>query len=342
MSFAVNLPAGQLGQARRRGLLAEGDRVQITDLKGKLYTITLVKGGRFESSRGALEHDRVIGQPDGQVVELDNGRTFQVIRPLLNDYVMSMPRGATIVYPKDAGLIVQFGDIFPGARVLEAGAGSGGLSMSLLNAVGTEGKLISVERRSEFADIAAANVDLWFGGRHPAWDLRVGELGEQAAIIADHWLDRIVLDMLDPWEHIGLAADKLMPGGVFICYVATVTQLSRLADAIRESQNFSEPASFESLNRSWHVEGLAVRPDHRMVAHTGFLLVARRLAKGVTRHDLDRRPAKAAEGKPGMWAGYEDWSEMAVGLRTQSPRKTRKVRRELLARVKAWLPEAGE
>lgn len=338
MTFSSKTPLpSSLGQLARRGPLQEGERVQVADPKGRLYTITLVRGGRFESNRGVLYHDQVLGQPDGQVVETETGRTFQVIRPLLHDYAMSMPRGAAIIYPKDAGLIVQYGDIFPGARVLEAGVGSGGLSLSLLNAIGSDGHLVSVERRLEFADIAAANVDLWFGGRHPAWDVRVGELSEVGQTFPHHWFDRIILDLLDPWEYLDLSANKLLPGGVLVCYVATVSQLSRLADQIRETQLFTEPHSFETMLRSWHTQGLAVRPDHKMVAHTGFLLTTRRLAQGVRSHSLARRPAKAAAGKPGKWAHTSEWSEISLGLRTQTERKTRKVRREILGRARAWL-----
>lgn len=325
------------GQAGRLGPLAPGDRVQITDPKGKMHTVILVPGGRFQSARGAINHDDLLGKPDGQVVITEAGRTFQVIRPLLSDYVLSMPRGATIVYPKDAAQIIQMGDIFPGASVLEAGVGSGALSMSLLGAVGDSGSLLSVEQREEFAAIAQANVDLWFGGRHPAWKVRVGDVGEVAAGLPNHSLDRVVFDLLDPWSFLDQVERVLRPGGVLICYVATVPQMSRLVEDLRQAQCFTEPEVWESFLRPWHVEGLAVRPEHRMVAHTGFLLTARRLASGVDPHQLGRRPARAAEGKPGMWNAVRGWGPEELGMRSQSPKKTRRIRRDLDARVGQWL-----
>lgn len=322
----------RLGQDRLRGPLRAGDRVQVRDPKGRLHTIVLVEGGRFQTNRGAFDHDDVIGRPDGQVITTEEGKQFQVLRPLLSDYVMSMPRGAAIVYPKDAGTIMHMGDVFPGARVLEAGVGSGALTMSLLSAVGERGRLISVERREEFADIAAGNVDLWFGGRHPAWDLRVGDAAEVMDSLEEGSLDRVVLDMLAPWENIGAAARALVPGGVFLAYVATVTQMSRLVEDLRASGRFTDPVAWETLQREWHLDGLAVRPEHRMVAHTGFLLTARTLAPGVGPQERDVRPAKAAEGLGGMWDAEEAWSDTAVGARTASDKKLRKVRRDLEAK----------
>ena len=194
--------ATNFGQPTRRGPLTEGDRVQVRDPKGRFHQVILVRGGRFQSNRGGFNHNDVIGRPDGQVIVTEEGRQFQILRPLQVDYVMSMPRGAAVVYPKDAGVITHMGDIFPGATVVEAGAGSGALSMALLDAVGPQGRLISVERRQDFADIAAANVDLWFGRRHPAWDLHVGDVDEVLWSAEEGSVDRVVLDMLAPWENI--------------------------------------------------------------------------------------------------------------------------------------------
>lgn len=326
-----------LGQCDRRGPLREGDRVQVRDPKGRLHTITLVPGGRFQTNRGTLAHDLVIGAPDGQVVRTPEGREFQVMRPLLSDYVMSMPRGATIVYPKDAGTIVQMGDVFPGATVLEAGVGSGALSLSLLDAVGEGGRLVSVERREDFADIARANVDLWFGRRHPAWDLRVGDLADVAGAMGEGSVDRVVLDMLAPWENLGPIAHALTPGGVLTCYVATVTQMSRLVEDIRATRDFTDPVAWETMQREWHLDGLAVRPEHRMVAHTGFLLTTRRLAPGTTPQAPEHRPAKANEGMSGMWDEEAGWSDEAVGQRTSSPKKVRRVRRDVRAKADTWV-----
>ena len=337
-SAPAGAPAPRLGQDRRRGPLREGDRVQVRDPKGRLHTITLVEGGRFQTTRGTLDHDRVIGRPDGQVVTTPEGREFQVQRPLLSDYVMSMPRGAAIVYPKDAGAIIQMGDIFPGATVVEAGVGSGALSLSLLDAVGTRGRLISVERRAEFADIARANVDLWFGAPHPAWDLRTGDVADVLGTLPAGTVDRVVLDMLAPWENLSAVARAVAPGGVLTCYVATVTQLSRLTEDLRSTAEFTEPVAWETLQREWHLDGLAVRPEHRMVAHTGFLLTCRRLAPGTVPQGRTRRVAKVSDGQPGAWDAEEGWTEDAVGQRVSSPKKVRRVRRDVEARAATWVP----
>ncbi len=328
-----------LGQTRRRGPLRVGDRVQVRDPKGRLYTITLVAGGRFQTNRGTLDHDVLIGGPDGQVIRTPEGREFQVLRPLLSDYTMSMPRGAAIVYPKDAGTIIQMGDIFPGATVVEAGAGSGALSLSLLDAVGVEGHLISVERREEFADIARANVDLWFGRPHPAWDLRVGDLADVLDAGAAQCVDRVVLDMLAPWENLGSIARALVPGGVLTCYIATVTQMSRLVEDLRATGDFTEAVAWETLQRGWHLEGLAVRPEHRMVAHTGFLMTARRLAPGVIPQGRAHRVTKVSDGQPGMWDQEDRWSEETLGERTSSPKKVRRVRRDVTAKAATWVED---
>ena len=210
--------ATDFGQPTRRGPLTEGDRVQVRDPKGRFHQVILVRGGRFQSNRGGFNHDDVIGRPDGQVIITDEGRQFQILRPLQVDYVMSMPRGAAVVYPKDAGVITHMGDIFPGATVVEAGAGSGALSMALLDAVGPQGRLISVERRQDFADIAAANVDLWFGRRHPAWDLRVGDVDAVLWSAEQGSVDRVVLDMLAPWENIEAIRTRSFPAA---CWSAT-------------------------------------------------------------------------------------------------------------------------
>ncbi|HZG94727.1 MAG TPA: tRNA (adenine-N1)-methyltransferase [Mycobacteriales bacterium] len=279
------------GAAHRRGPFAPGDRVRLTDNKGRHHTITLQAGAQFHTHRGILEHDELIGQPEGIVVKSTGSTVYLALRPLLSDYVLSMPRGAQVVYPKDAALIVGYADIFPGARVLEAGAGSGALSCSLLRAVGDEGFLSSYERREDFAANARGNVERFFGGPHPAWKLTVGDLVDS---LDDRDMDRVVLDMLAPWEVLDAVSPALVPGGVLCCYVATTTQLSRTVEAVRAHGTFFEPWSMESLVRNWHTEGLAVRPDHRMVAHTAFLVFARRLADGVQPPLRRRRPAKGA------------------------------------------------
>jgi tRNA (adenine57-N1/adenine58-N1)-methyltransferase catalytic subunit len=274
-----------------RGPFAPGDQVQLTDPKGRQHRLVLAPGKSFHTHRGALRHDDLIGMPEGSLVTSAGGTPYLAFRPLLADYAVSMMRGAAVVYPKDAAQIVGLADVFPGARVVEAGAGSGALSCWLLRAVGEAGLLTSFERRPDFAEIASANVLRYFGGPHPAWRLVVGEL--DPAGIAD--ADRVILDMLAPWEYAEAAAAMLIPGGVLCCYVATTTQLARTVGALREQGSFAEPAAWETLQRGWHVDGLAVRPEHRMVGHTGFLITARRLAAGVTAPPRRRRPSRGAE-----------------------------------------------
>ncbi len=285
---------GPTGAAHRRGPFAVGDRVQLTDPKGRMHTITLVAGKEFHTHKGSMLHDELIGHAEGTVITTTGGVSYLALRPLLADYVLSMPRGAAVVYPKDAGQVVHMADIFPGARVVEAGVGSGALTMSLLRAVGDEGVVSSYERRADFAEIARDNVESFFGGPHPAWRLTVGDLVES---LDETDVDRVVLDMLAPWECLDAVSGALVPGGVVIAYVATATQLSRTAEALREHGTFTEPHAWESLVRGWHLEGLAVRPEHRMVGHTGFLVSSRRLAQGVAPPLRRRRPAKGVQAE---------------------------------------------
>ena len=276
-----------------RGRFVAGDRVQLTDQKGKIYSITITPGKEWHTHKGWIVHDDLIGLPEGSVVSTSAGLKFTAFIPLLTDYVLSMPRGATIVYPKDAALIVGFADIFPGARVLEAGVGSGALTLSLLRAVGPMGSVHSVERREEFAANATSNIENYFGGKPSNWSLAIGSVQEQEF---DHQFDRVILDMLAPWECVEMAAKVLRPGGVFMAYVATTTQLSATAEALKDDGHFTEPESFESMIRGWHHEGLAVRPQQRMIGHTGFLIFSRRMAPGVEVLARRRRPAKGSYG----------------------------------------------
>jgi tRNA (adenine57-N1/adenine58-N1)-methyltransferase len=286
---------------RPRGPFEPGDQVQLTDPKGRQHRLVLVAGKVFHTHRGGVAHDELIGQPEGSLVTSSGGTAYIALRPLLADYTLSMARGAAVVYPKDAAQIVAMADIFPGATVIEAGAGSGALSSWLLRAVGEEGLLLSYERRPDFAQIARENVERYFGGPHPAWRLTVGDL--PAELPGD--TDRIVLDMLAPWEHTAAAAAALMPGGLLCCYVATTTQLARTVTAMRDHGSFAEPAAWETMQRGWHVEGLAVRPEHRMIGHTGFLITARRLADGVAAPPRRRRPSKGLEAADDL-AGLGD------------------------------------
>ena len=275
------------------GYFASGDRVQLTDPKGKLYSFTITPGKEWHTHKGWITHDDLIGMPEGSVVSTTAGLKFTAFKPLLADYVLTMPRGATIVYPKDAAMIIGLADIYPGARVLEAGVGSGALTISLLRATGEKGYVHSVERRADFAENALSNVENYFEGAKENWKLSVGDLQDQSF---ESEFDRVILDMLAPWECVDIAARALRPGGVFMSYVATTTQLSATAEAIKEDGRFTEPESSETLVRGWHHEGLAVRPQQRMIGHTGFLIQSRRMAPGVEVLARRRRPSKGAYG----------------------------------------------
>jgi tRNA (adenine57-N1/adenine58-N1)-methyltransferase len=344
----MNTHAGPHGAIARRGPLRAGDRVQLTDEKRRMNTITLTQDGAFHTHKGVLAHNALIGQPEGVVVENTTGHRYQALRPLLKDFVLSMPRGAAVVYPKDAAQIVTMGDIFPGARVVEAGVGSGALSISLLRAVGDAGYLHSFERREEFADIARGNVETIFGGSHPAWDITIGDFQEKVLETEEPGsVDRVVLDMLAPWECVDAVATVLAPGGVWVNYVATVTQLSRTAEAIRADGRFTEPEAWESMVRGWHLDGLAVRPDHRMVAHTGFLMTARRLADGAAGIPGQKRMKNmefAAEDVNAWTRGHdpEAWDAPALGERGVSDKRLRRAAKDAASTVQRGAFRDGE
>lgn len=310
---------------KRSNVFKVGDKVQLTGPKGRLNTITLVKNGAFGTHRGDLKHNDIIGKPDGSVVANQNGVEYLALKPLLNDFVLSMPRGAAIVYPKDSAQILVAGDIFPGAVVVEAGVGSGALSMYLLRAIGEAGTLHSFERREEFAEIAAGNVKSQFGSAPKNWRVHLGDLQELLPKkLKPQSVDRVILDMLAPWECIDSCAEALAPGGVITVYVATATQLSRVAEDLRSSRLFTEPEAFESLVRPWHLQGLAVRPEHRMIAHTGFLLTARRLAPGAVLPQFKTK-VKSTEYSE---ADIRAWNPEGLGERKVSEKKLRKTVRK--------------
>lgn len=303
----------------RRGPFEAGDRVQLTDPKGRMHQIVLKEGKEFHTHRGALKHDELIGAPEGSVVVAAGGTAYVALRPLLADYTLAMKRGAALIYPKDAAQILAYADIFPGARVLEAGAGSGALSAWMLRAIGPEGELISFERRADFARIAQANVEQYFGEIPRWWRLRVGDFSVPGSEVFSRTAhpdtpaipapvldtdragtyDRVILDMLAPWECVDDAARALIGGGLICVYVATTTQLSKVTEALRSHGGFFEPAAWETLARGWHIDGLAVRPEHRMIGHTAFLVTARRLAEGAAAPSRRRRPSKGAHPETG-------------------------------------------
>ena len=311
-------------------IFAAGDKVQLTGPKGRMNSITLVEGARFGSHKGDIHHDDIIGKPSGSVIRNHNGDEYLALKPLLADYVLAMPRGAAIVYPKDAAQILVEGDIFPGAVVAEAGVGSGALSSYLLRAVGEKGRLFSFELREEFAEIAQANVHN-FIGEAKNWKVTLGAFQDVAVkTIGQGEADRVVLDMLAPWDCIDEVAAVLRPGGLVIVYVATVTQLSRTAETIKAHGGFTDASAWESLVRPWHLEGLAVRPEHRMIGHTGFLLSARRLAPDTELPQFKQRRASKAEHTA---EDMEVWLPQAMGERNVSEKKLRKTVRKLTQEV---------
>lgn len=291
--------APQAWSGVHRGPLRAGEWVRLVDTKGRKHNICLEVGKSFHTNRGGMSHDDLIGREEGFTVTSTSGGQYLVFRPLLSEFVVSMPRGAAVVYPKDAAQIVAMADIFPGADVVEAGVGSGALTCSLLRAVGPFGRVTSYERREEFADVARKNVHQFFGApdgeSHPAWSLELGDLAEELPRSGKR-VDRVILDMLAPWECLEATADALRPGGIVCAYVATTTQLSRFMETVRLHGGFTEPQAWESLVRDWHVEGLAVRPGHKMIGHTAFLVTARRMAPGEKAPRKTRRPAPGAYG----------------------------------------------
>jgi len=286
---------------RAPGELRPGDIVQLTDPKGRPHTITLTPGRSFHTHKGGINHDDLLAAGEGSVAMSTNGTGYVVLRSRLEDFTLGMPRGAAVIYPKDAARIVNTTNLAAGSWVVEAGAGSGALTAHLLTAVGDQGHVRSIERRADFAEIARDNVRAWFGHLPPSWELQVGDF--QDANLESQGFDACVLDMLAPWECIEAAASALRPGGVLVAYVATTTQLSRIGEALREHGGWTEPRAEESMVRTWHLEGLSVRPDHRMVAHTGFLLITRRLAPGAVLPARRTRPAKGAYGEDYTPAG---------------------------------------
>ena len=275
------------------GDLKAGDRVTLSDPKGRRHSVVLTPGAVFHTTKGGIGHDDLIGQPEGVLVQSAGGVAHLAFRPLLEEFTVTMPRLAAVVYPKDAAHILVQTDIFPGARVLEAGAGSGALTIFMLRAIGSGGRLYSYERRPEFAAVAKKNVESFFGGEHPAWTLREGDL---AGDIGAEPVDRVVLDMLAPWECIEAISGVLVPGGLLCCYVATTPQLGRTMETLRAHGGFTEPVGREYTSREWHAEGLSIRPGHGTSGHTGFLIFTRRLAPGVVAPVRRRRPAPGAYG----------------------------------------------
>lgn len=255
--------------------LAAGDLVMVVDSKGRRYLITLDPNGEFHTHQGRLLHSAMIGEPEGVTVTSSMGGSVTVLRPRLADFILKMPRGAQVVYPKDIGPIVVWADIGPGMTVLEAGSGSGGLTLGLLRAVGERGRVITVERRPDHHEVARKTVIRWLGGIPENLEMRLGELEDTMEEVCP---ERIVLDLPEPW-HAARLAGRLQPGGgIFCSYLPTVPQIQQLVEALEPA--YGEIEVFETMHRTWKVEGRSVRPDHRMIGHTGFVVVARKLGAG--------------------------------------------------------------
>lgn len=254
-----------------------GERAMLVDRRGRRYMITLRPGERFHFHQGFLDHDQIIGASEGVRLAASTGAPLIAFRPALADFILKMPRGAQVVYPKDIGLILVEADIRPGATVLEAGTGSGALTMALVRAVGERGRVISYELRDDFAARARSNIESFLGKVPDELDLRLGDVTE-ADVGAE--IDRIVLDLPEPWRVIPTATEVMRPGALFCSYVPSTTQVSETTEALRVA-GFGEIVTRETLVRTWHVEGASVRPDHRMVAHTGFVTIARFFGENV-------------------------------------------------------------
>lgn len=261
-----------------RGLLEAGERVHLLDHKGRRYGLTLRTGAVFQHSGEMLRHDDVIGRPDGTAVVLSRGTRLTALRPTLAEYVLKMPRGAQIIYPKDLATILLWADIYPGARVLEAGIGSGALTLTLLRAVGEHGQVLSYELREDFLTVALANVELALGKVPPNLTASLKDVTEGIEDGRPHVIDRIVLDIPEPWRAVAACAEALRPGGLLLCYLPTVPQVAHLVEVLRAHGPFIMVETIEVLIRPWTIDGRSVRPDHRMVAHTGFITTARRIA----------------------------------------------------------------
>lgn len=341
----------------RSGVLRVGEKIQFTDRKGKRITAQLVSGGVTQTEHGLICHDDVIGQSEGVVITTVSakresqqtivdpskssnkpwkaaraigGWDYVAMRPRMIDYVLSMPRGAQIMYPKDIAQVIALGDIRSGMRVLESGAGSGAMSLSLLDAVGECGKLTTIELRPDFARIAESNATLYYGKRPEWWNLLTGDFDSVAKTLDAHSVDRIMLDMLDPWNRLEQAHRVIVPGGVLVAYVTTTTQMSRMAEALRESGVWTEPEIQETLERTWKAQGLAVRPDHAMIGHTGFLIVSRAMAEGFNALKKREHGTKDTVSDIDDMTAEERAEQLEdLSLRDISDRKLRKVLRDL-------------
>src|SRR5262249_4168181 len=263
-----------------RSLLQSGERIHLVDKKGRQYALTLKAGDLYQLSGHKIPHDELIGKPDGSLVVLSGAKTMLAIRPTFGDYVLKMPRGAQVLYPKDLALIPMWADVYPGARVFEAGTGSGALTIALLRAVGPRGLVVTYEARDDFARTAALNIERYLGAVPNLRPFRSNAY-EGIELLQDGVpFDRLVLDLPEPWQVIPHAARVLRSGGIYLSFVPTVPQVQQTVSALQAAAVFTMIETFETLLRTWSIQGRSVRPDHRMVAHSGFITVARKVEPG--------------------------------------------------------------
>lgn len=273
-----------MDSAYRRGPFQEGEPVILLDRKDREYLTRLDARRQIAIRGGKIAPEDIIGRDEGTAVRSSYNEPFLVFRPSLPQLIPNLPRTAQVIYPKDIGPILIWADLFPGARVVEAGVGAGALSMALLRAIGESGQLISYEIREDFADMAKKNVAKYFGPA-PHWTIKQGDVAQELEETA---IDRVILDLPEPWQVIERAWRVLRPGGILLCYLPTVLQIKSLVDALKDDRRFACIETSETLMRGWHFKGMSARPQHRMVAHTGFLTSARRLADG--QNDIPRAP----------------------------------------------------
>lgn len=261
--------------------LQSGERIHLVDKKGRQYALTLKAGDRYQLSGHKIAHDDLIGKPDGSLVTLSGNKTMLALKPTFGDYVLKMPRGAQVLYPKDLALIPMWADVYPGARVFEAGTGSGALTMALLRAVGPRGIVVTYEAREDFAKTAMTNIERYMGPMPNLISLR-RNVYEGISLLDDGLpFDRLVLDLPEPWQVVPHAAQVLRSGGMYLSFVPTVPQVVQTVEALEKAMVFGMIETFESLLRTWSIQGRSVRPDHRMVAHSGFITVARKIESGL-------------------------------------------------------------
>jgi tRNA (adenine57-N1/adenine58-N1)-methyltransferase catalytic subunit len=262
--------------------LKENDAVIFIDRKGRRY-MKMLRAGKKLLIRGELRADELFGIEEGSRIKFSTGEAFLVLRPTYADLIPHLPRASQVIYPKDTGPLLIWGDVFPGATVIEGGTGAGALTIALLRAVGPAGRVISYELREDFADAARKNVAAFFGDA-PNWTVKVRDL---YAGFDETGVDRMFLDLAEPGRALGVAADALRPGAVLVCYVPTAVQLKDTVEAIQARSDFGEIESFETLLRHWQVKGMSVRPHFRMIAHSAFIIVSRKLVAADMSHPTE-------------------------------------------------------